>query len=203
MENVWFNQRLKMLDNSLELLKEDKEEISENDDDDVSSCARCRIYQRKKKNDTQLFEKIKHIYQIHREHNYSNTQIPYSSPGFSSSLNYSFDHSFFLLTESDLISSLSKLADRIGHISTPNVSNSSKKLSSTTIKKKQPPPPKFQSSMSVIVGDSNKLPKRTSEDSRHLSNSNFISTNYDLTNKRQKRIGKKSIHLFLYDKSLF
>jgi hypothetical protein len=80
MENIWFNQRLKMLDNSLELLTKD-EDIDEHENDN-SSCARCRIYQRKKQTDTTLFEKIKHIYQIHNEHNYSRNYLQYSAPGF-------------------------------------------------------------------------------------------------------------------------
>ena len=84
-ENIWFDLRLKMLDNSLELLKnqENKEEsIDNNNDDDNLSCARCRIYQRKKENESQLFQKLKHIYQIHIEHNYSNTRLQNSTPGF-------------------------------------------------------------------------------------------------------------------------
>jgi hypothetical protein len=81
MENIWFDQRLKMLDNSLEFLKKE-EKINENENDD-SSCARCRIYQKRKKNNTQLFNKIKHIYQIHNEHNYSKTHLQYSTSGFS------------------------------------------------------------------------------------------------------------------------
>jgi len=79
MENIWFNQRLKMLDNSLELLTKD-EDINEHENDN-SSCARCRIYQRKKQTDTTLFQKIKHIYQIHNEHNYSRNYLKYSAPG--------------------------------------------------------------------------------------------------------------------------
>jgi hypothetical protein len=83
-EDIWFDHRLKMLDNSLELLKkqEKKEEIDENEED--LSCARCRIYQRKNENESRLFRKLKHIYQIHNEHNYSNTHLQYSTPGFSS-----------------------------------------------------------------------------------------------------------------------
>jgi hypothetical protein len=61
------------------------------------------------------------------------------------------------------------------------------------IKKKQhqqqQQPPKLQSSISLFLPDSNKTNKRTIEESRNISNSNFITTNYDLTNKRQKRIG--------------
>jgi hypothetical protein len=95
--------------------------------------------------------------------------------------------------ESDLIVSLSKIADRIGHTSNLNVSNTLKKHpSTTTIKKKQQQPPKLQSSISLIVGDSNKIHKRTLEESRNVSNSTFISNNYDLTNKRHKRIGNFS-----------
>jgi len=78
LENVWFDQRLKILDNSLELLKKE-EEIDENDNNDDLTCARCRIYQRKKQIDTQLFKKIKHI---HQEHNYSRTYIQSFTPGF-------------------------------------------------------------------------------------------------------------------------
>jgi hypothetical protein len=97
---------------------------------------------------------------------------------------------YFIFVESDLIVSLSKIADRIGHSSNLNVSNTSKKHPLTTIKKKQhQQPPKLQSSISLIVGDSHKNHKRTSEESRSLSNSNSISNNYDLTNKRHKRIG--------------
>jgi hypothetical protein len=81
MENIWFDQRLKMLDNSLELLKEEEEDIDEVENDN-SSCARCRIYQRKKQTNTKLFQKIKHIYQIHNEHNYSRNHLQYSTPGF-------------------------------------------------------------------------------------------------------------------------
>lgn len=84
MENIWFNERLKILDNSLELLKkEDHDEIenNQNENDDLS-CARCRIYQRKKQQDSQLLQKIKHNYQIHHEHNYSQTYLNYSTPGF-------------------------------------------------------------------------------------------------------------------------
>jgi hypothetical protein len=78
MENIWFNQRLKMLDNSLELIK--KEDIQDELDD--STCARCRVYQRKKSTETQLFKKIKHFYQVHNEHNYSRIHLQYSTPGF-------------------------------------------------------------------------------------------------------------------------
>jgi len=125
----------------------------------------------KKQTDTQLFKKIKHIHQIHNEHNYSRTNLQYST------------------SESDLIGSLSKIADRIGHTTNSNVSNSLKKLpSTTTLKKKQQQQPKLQSSISLIVGDSNKNNKRTIEESKNISNSNFISNNYDLTYKRQKRI---------------
>jgi len=65
----------------------------------------------KKQTDTQLFKKIKHIHQIHNEHNYSRTNLQYST------------------SESDLIGSLSKIADRIGHTTNSNVSNSLKKTS--------------------------------------------------------------------------
>ncbi|CAF2208174.1 unnamed protein product [Rotaria magnacalcarata] len=182
LENVWFEHRLKMLDNSLELLKKKETDQEEEDIDDEEivddfSCARCRIYQRKNENNNQLLKKLKHIHQVRNEHNYSSSHTEYSTP------------------ESDLIVYLSKIADRIGHTATSNISNSSKKVSSslssssssTTSKKKQQPP-KLQSSVSVIVGDTNKTTKRTIEESRNISNSNFISTNYDLTNKRQKRI---------------
>ncbi len=74
MENIWFDQIFKMLDNSLELLKKEKEEIDD-DGRNVLSCARCRIYQRKKQTDTHLLKKIKHIYRIHNEHNYSTTSF--------------------------------------------------------------------------------------------------------------------------------
>ncbi|CAF5189367.1 unnamed protein product, partial [Rotaria magnacalcarata] len=171
-----------MLDNSLELLKKKETDQEEEDIDDEEivddfSCARCRIYQRKNENNNQLLKKLKHIHQVRNEHNYSSSHTEYSTP------------------ESDLIVYLSKIADRIGHTATSNISNSSKKVSSslssssssTTSKKKQQPP-KLQSSVSVIVGDTNKTTKRTIEESRNISNSNFISTNYDLTNKRQKRI---------------
>ncbi|CAF0776279.1 unnamed protein product [Adineta steineri] len=168
LENIWFDHRLKILDNSLELLLKKTEEQENNNNDD-SSCARCRVYQRKKENDSQLLKKIKHIHQIQNEHNYSTTCLHYPS------------------SESEHILSLSKIADRIGHNSNLNVSNHTKKnLSTSTIKKKQQS--KLQSSISLIVPDSNKTNKRTLEESRNISNSNFISTNYDLTNKRQKRI---------------
>ena len=65
---------------ALELLKKD-EDIDEDENDD-SSCARCRIYQRKKQTETKLFKKIKHIYQIHNEHNYSRNHLQYSTSGF-------------------------------------------------------------------------------------------------------------------------
>ena len=42
----------------------------------------------------------------------------------------------------------------------------------------------------MIVGDSTRPHKKTLDESRLSSNSNFISTNFDLSNKRQKRIGK-------------
>ncbi len=80
MENIWFNQRLKMLDNSLELIK--KEEIEDEIDD--STCARCRVYQRKKSTETQLFKRIKQFYQVQNEHNYSRIHLQYSTPGFTS-----------------------------------------------------------------------------------------------------------------------
>ncbi|CAF1648652.1 unnamed protein product, partial [Adineta ricciae] len=170
LENIWFNHRLKILDNSLELLtKQSDEKKSFNDDDtEESSCARCRVYRRRKEEDSQLLKKLKRTQRIHIEHNYSTTYVHYSSP------------------ESDLILSLSKIADRIGHSSNLNVSNHTKKLPTSTMKKKQPP--KLQSSISLIVTDSNKAQKRPSDDSRSISNSNFISANYDVTSKRQKRI---------------
>ena len=91
--------------------------------------------------------------------------------------------------ESNLILSLSKIADGIGKKSNLNVPNSFKKVPLTTTKQKQPT--KLQSSISLIANDSNKHNnKRTIEVSRNISNSNFISTNYDLTNKRHKRIGE-------------
>ncbi|CAM4886538.1 unnamed protein product [Rotaria socialis] len=184
LENVWFEHRLKMLDNSLELLKkketEEDEDIEDEEIVDDFSCARCRIYQRKNENNNQLLKKLKHIHQVRNEHNYSSSHTEYSTP------------------ESDLIVCLSKIADRIGHTTTSNISNSSKKVpsslslssssSSATTSKKKQQLPKLQSSVSVIVGDTNKTTKRTIEESRNISNSNFISTNYDLTNKRQKRI---------------
>jgi hypothetical protein len=49
---------------------------------DDSTCARCRVYQRKKSTETQLFKKIKHFYQVHNEHNYSRIHLQYSTPGF-------------------------------------------------------------------------------------------------------------------------
>ncbi|CAF2769401.1 unnamed protein product [Rotaria sp. Silwood2] len=182
LENIWFEHRLKMLDNSLELLKKQEAEEEQQQNEEIrndSSCARCRIYQRKNDTDNQLIKKLKHIYQVHNEHNYSRSYIQYSTP------------------ESDLILSLSKIADHIGHNSNLNVSNSLKKIPSTTTtttttttkkKQQQQQQPKLQSSISLLVGDINKNTKRTIEESRNISNSNFISTNYDLTNKRHKRI---------------
>lgn len=70
-----------MLDNSLELLKKEEIEINE-DENDEFSCARCRIYQRKKQKDSKLLKKIKHIYQIHNEHNYSQNHLHHSTTGF-------------------------------------------------------------------------------------------------------------------------
>ncbi len=75
MEDIWFDQRFKMLDNSLELLRKEKEEIHDDDEKNILSCARCRIYQRKKQTDTHLLKKIKHIYRIHNEHHYSTTHL--------------------------------------------------------------------------------------------------------------------------------
>ena len=72
MENVWIEQRLKMLDNSLEIVK--KEEIRQEEEEE-SGCARCRIYKKKENHQSDLFRKI---HQFHREHNYSLTS---SSPG--------------------------------------------------------------------------------------------------------------------------
>jgi hypothetical protein len=182
-----------MLDNSLELLLK---QADEQEFDDDSSCARCRIYQRKKENDSQLLKKLKHIHQIHAEHNYFTTYLQYSSSGFYFFLIPYLIYLSFLHLESDLILSLSKTADHIGHSSNLNVSNHTKKLPTSTIKKKQQLP-KLQSSMSLIVGDSNKTNKRTIEESRTISNSNFISTNYDLTNKRHKRIGRFIIEIHI------
>lgn len=79
MDNLWLNQRLKMLENSLELIKtEEEENVEKNQDEDDFGCARCRIYQRKQTNERDLFRKIK---QFHLEHNYSNNQLSSSSPG--------------------------------------------------------------------------------------------------------------------------
>ncbi|UJR16496.1 hypothetical protein I4U23_003398 [Adineta vaga] len=158
LENIWFNHRLKILDNSLELLSKQSDEKKLHNDDtiDDSSCARCRVYQRRKEDDSHLLKKLKRIQRIHIEHNYSTTYIQYSSP------------------ESDLILSLSKIADRIGHNSNLNVSNHIKKPPTSTLKKKQPP--KFQSSISLIVTDSNKNNKRTLEESRNISNTSPQST---------------------------
>lgn len=75
MENVWIEQRLKMLDNSLELVK--KEEIHDEEEEE-SGCARCRIYQRKENHQSDLIRKI---HQFHREHNYSLIEFPSLSPG--------------------------------------------------------------------------------------------------------------------------
>ncbi|CAF1089518.1 unnamed protein product [Rotaria sordida] len=195
LENIWFEHRLKMLDNSIELLKkqEIEEEQQQQEIHDDLSCARCRIYQRKNDTDNQLLKKLKHIHQVHNEHNYSTSHVQYSTP------------------ESDLILSLSKIADGIGHNLNSNISNSSKKLQSTTsitttiTKKKQQQQqqqPKLQSSISLIGGDANKNTKRTMEESRKISNSNFISTNYDLTNKRHKRIASPQSTLSISSTSM-
>jgi hypothetical protein len=95
-----------MLDNSLELLKKKEEKIS--DINDESSCSRCTIYQRKNQFDSQVMKKLKHIHQINIEHNYSTIQSEN--------------------TTSDLIFSLAKIADRIGHNSNLNLLNPLKKL---------------------------------------------------------------------------
>lgn len=196
LENIWFENRLKMLDKSIELLKKQEERGEEEEDEEISddsSCARCKIYQRKNENDNYLLNKLKRIYQVHNEHNYSKTRVEYSNPGiYFVSLIEEFIN-FILFLESDLILSLSKMADRIGHVSTSNISNSSKKLISSSIPTKKKQQPKLQSSVSLIVGDTNKNTKRTIEESRNSTNSNFISTNFDLTNKRHKRIGKFSL----------
>ncbi|CAF1197619.1 unnamed protein product [Rotaria sp. Silwood1] len=171
-ENIWFEHRFKMLDNSLEVLKKQEIEQEQEEIYDDLSCARCRIYQRKNDTNNQLLKKLKHIYQVHNEHNYSRTHINYTTP------------------ESDLILSLSKIADSIGHNSNLNISKklpSTTTITTTTTKKKQQQP-KLQSSISLISGDTNKTMKRTIEESRNISNSNYISNNYDLTNKRHKRI---------------
>lgn len=77
MENVWMEQRLKMLDNSLELVEND--ENHDEEEEEESGCARCRIYQRK---ETHQSEITRQIHQFHREHNYSLHQHPSSSsPG--------------------------------------------------------------------------------------------------------------------------
>ena len=190
LENIWFNHRLKILDNSLELLTKQADEKKSFDDDDTeeSSCARCRVYRRRKEEDSQLLKKLKRTQRIHIEHNYSTTYVQYSSPGLSVCLSEVLTVCLIFILESDLILSLSKIADRIGHSTNLNVSNHTKKLPTSTMKKKQPS--KLQSSISLIVTDSNKAKKRPSDDSRSISNSNFISANYDVTSKRQKRIGE-------------
>lgn len=83
MENIWFERRLKMLDSSLELLKkqEGDEQEQEEENRDDSSCARCRIYQRKNDTDNQLLKKLKQMHQVHNEHNYSQSHVQNSTPG--------------------------------------------------------------------------------------------------------------------------
>ena len=78
MDNLWLNQRLKILENSLEFIEKDETMQVENEIEDEFGCARCRIYQRKQTNERDLFRQIK---QFHREHNYSNSQVSYSTPG--------------------------------------------------------------------------------------------------------------------------
>jgi len=163
MEKIWFDQRLKIVDQSLDLLKKNDEENEINETDE-SSCARCRVYQRKLNKKSKVLSKLK---QIHHEHNYFNSQISFSSP------------------ESDLIDGLSKLADRIGR-SSPSKKPVDQPPPPPSLKKK---PPKLQNSMSLNVAESIKTTKRTIEDSnKQLSNSNFISNHFDVTSKRQKRI---------------
>lgn len=66
--------------------------------------------------------------------------------------------------------------------------------------KKKQIPPKLHSSMSLIVENPPKHPKRTFEETRTSSNSNFLSNSHsDLSHKRQKRIGNNissKIHSF-------
>lgn len=189
LRGIWFDHRLRMLDNSLQLLKkaDEKQKFEES-----SSCARCRIYRRQDHVDSPLMKKLKHIHRIHREHSYSTRPMPCSTP------------------DSDLILSLARIADRIGHKSNPIASSPLKKVSSSSTtgiaqtKKKQQLsqlPVKFQSSISMMVGDSTRPHKKTLDESRPSSNNNFMSTNFDLTNKRQKRIASPQSTLSLSSSS--
>ena len=78
LQGIWFDHRLRMLDNSLQLLKnaDEKQKFEES-----SSCARCRIYRRKDHVDSPVMKKLKHIHRIHREHSYSTRPMACSTPG--------------------------------------------------------------------------------------------------------------------------
>lgn len=149
LQGIWFDHRLRMLDNSLQLLKnaDVKEKFVES-----SSCARCRIYRRKEDVGSPLMKKLRHIHRIHREHSYSTRPMTCSTTGNSQWSSGWHREECDRFLDSDLILSLSRIADRIGHKSNQVASSPLKKVllsASTGITRKKQKMPMSLSSSNV------------------------------------------------------